>query len=506
VHRLVALHDKGGGDGGVPIHVVTQCLDDARQFDDAMAWLGDAIGDALRRHVFREDGAMLRALCDGGELCRIVADDVAVSTPTRIDGAASQLECFVDVLRWLRDAVFDGNDALFARFASATLWPTARQCAIERCLKPALPEPSSVDYGRVSSLTERIDASLRALGVADADLSAFLKDVDKHLAERTRATMLRSVQQMLVDYDFDERRIDVDDRDDDDDVDLRLRHSCSVSATAHRFVDELRRWLEARGGDDGASVIEQSVADAASLFLAIVPQRHGKHLRDVARLSLLFANDCELLANCVSTLRAEHRCGDGGRVVHLVPLLRRVSASYVDYQRQEQLRELSEALHSADGLGDAHVAARRALIDSAVERTLYHYSQFVAVWRDVAPPPVAASIAVELLDRIAEHLVAELLLLADIGAEESEALFAALEPLDNALKHLTPPERARLTRWQRFYRARKLLTSRMVAIVDDFVGGGPLSSLFATVEIRHFIEALFADSKTRQTQLSRLSD
>merc|ERR1719152_885186 len=133
---------------------------------------------------------------------------------------------------------------------------------------------------------------------------------------------------------------------------------------------------------------------------------------------MLYANDCEQLAR---------RCADLARVA-LVPQQPGAEPALAEVAEAAQRGFHSLELF-ARGVLKAELQRQRARVGGAVDEALACVAQVTSQWSKALSPRMYLVAAADMLQFLCGRIVDELLEMADIGADESDALHGTLLPL-----------------------------------------------------------------------------
>merc|ERR1719152_255296 len=232
---------------------------------------------------------------------------------------------------------------------------------------------------------------------------------------------------------------------------------------------------------------------------------------------MLYANDCEQLAR---------RCADLARVA-LVPQqpgaepalaevaeaaqrgfhsLELFARGVLKAELQRQRARVGAALDMAGGFCNVDRPAQGERARGAVDEALACVAQVTSQWSKALSPRMYLVAAADMLQFLCGRIVDELLEMADIGADESDALHGTLLPLvrEGPLRMGfvpdTQPHEELLARAPAYDKLRLLLAmlaARMTEVVDMWTRGDLRRAGFSAAEVCGVVRAVFTDSQRR---------
>lgn len=272
-------------------------------------------------------------------------------------------------------------------------------------------------------------------------------------------------------------------------------------------------------------VIQEAVLACFQLYRALMPTVHAASLQHVPLLSMLFASDCDYLAEEMRSMAQRQSCSDiassGASSLHTALLheaqaMLDTGAQWRDAQIAVQTYALQECLDQADGFSRTDDDARFAMCERAVAQVDHILQHLANVWIPVLAQDTLVSLLGELVHGVFARVQDSVEDLDDIGEAESMRLAALCRTLLEAQTALF----ARAARcdaeaagalaatvvpsWFKFSYLPELLTGSLADIEFlVFESGGALLD-YGREEIMALIRALFADTHNRRQLLDRI--
>ncbi|WFC94194.1 ribosome biogenesis protein ytm1 [Malassezia brasiliensis] len=272
-------------------------------------------------------------------------------------------------------------------------------------------------------------------------------------------------------------------------------------------------------------VIQEALLACFQLYRALMPTVHAASLQHVPLLSMLFASDCNYLAEEMRSMAQRQSCSEaaptGASSLHTA-LLHEAQATldtgiqWRDAQIAVQTYALQECLDQADGFARTDDDARFAMCERAVAQVDHILQHLANVWMPVLTQDMLVSLLGKLVHSVFTRVQDSVEDLDDIGEAESirlaplcrtlldaqTALFARVSRCDaeaaGALAATVVPN------WFKFSYLPELLTGSLADIEFlVFESGGALLD-YGREEIMALIRALFADTHNRRQLLDRI--
>ncbi|KAI3627344.1 ribosome biogenesis protein ytm1 [Malassezia furfur] len=272
-------------------------------------------------------------------------------------------------------------------------------------------------------------------------------------------------------------------------------------------------------------VIQEAVLACFQLYRALMPTVHAASLQHIPLLSMLFASDCDYLAEEMRSMAQRQSCSDAASsgasslhtaLLHEAQATQDTGAQWRDAQLAVQTHALQECLDQADEFARTDDDARFAMCERAVAQVDHILQHLANVWMPVLAKDPLVSLLGELVHSVFARVQDSVEDLEDIGEAESMRLAALCRTLLEAQTALF----ARAARcdieaagalaatvvpnWFKFSYLPELLTGSLADIEFlVFESGGALLD-YGREEIMALIRALFADTHNRRQLLDRI--
>lgn len=273
--------------------------------------------------------------------------------------------------------------------------------------------------------------------------------------------------------------------------------------------------------------VAQSLLECCQLYRAMMPAVHAASLQHVPLLSMLFANDCDYLADEMRTYadRAAHLPGPAVKsgplsldaaLQHEAAALRSVGSQWRQAQLALQTAALHECLDQADSFARTDDDARNATCERAIAQVSHILQHLVTVWRPVLSQDVLLHLLGELVQSVFARVQASIEDLEDISEAESTRLAVLCRTLLDAQTALfsqaaqVDTEAAgalaatSVASWFKFSYLPELLTGSLADIEFLLFDSGGALLDYTREEITALIRGLFADTPNRRRLLERI--
>lgn len=271
--------------------------------------------------------------------------------------------------------------------------------------------------------------------------------------------------------------------------------------------------------------IAQAVLECFQMYRALMPVVHLASLQHVPLLSMLFANDCDYLADEMRVMTQAKTLPEPLRNgIHPLPValqceaeaLQDVGTQWREAQLALQSNALQECLDQADGFARTDQEARNIACERAVSQVDHILQHLVTVWAPVLSHDMLIPLMGELVQAVFVRVQGDIEELEDISEPESmrlaalcrtlleaqSALFAQAAHCDaesaGALAATAVPS------WFKFSYLPELLTGSLADIEYLLFDSGGALLDYAREEIVALIRALFADTHHRRRLLERV--
>ncbi|XP_048368744.1 centromere/kinetochore protein zw10 homolog isoform X2 [Sphaerodactylus townsendi] len=453
---------------------------------------------------------------------------------------------------------------ILAQVLGELIWKELADCLTYDCLVHSIPNSSSKlgQYIEVINATEQFEQALKEMQFVkedSTDLLTYARNVNRHFADKKCQDVITTARHLMMAEIHDTVKIapeasvalpKLPDPAAGDhsralvsskalpvqggnlETEARLSPgtlsfpACCISESIQKLVALAYQTLqEASASTDQYAQLFYLVRDIFYMFGDVVPMYHKEKLQKLPQLAAIHHNNCLYIAHHLLTLGHQFQgrlgallCDRTATFVDLVPVFRRLGTECFLAQMQVQKGELLERLSSARDFStmddeDSYAAANRA-----VRQVLHQLKRLGKIWQGILPVNVYCRAMGTLLNTALAEVVARILTLEDISAENADRLYTLCQMLvdegPEAFVPLHAEEQNRpfreevpvyVPKWMMFRELMLVLQASLQEILDRWADSkGPLAAEFSPSEVKNLIRALFQNTERRAAALAKI--
>ena len=375
-------------------------------------------------------------------------------------------------------------------------------------------------------------------------LSAYVGDVDKHVAAQNAQQLLAKAREILkrplhnttqagpqtTQAALEKLNIfqdpSADTRQESRQEYVNVLHltfafpSCLISESVKEFMDLVYDTLKAcRSSSPSFAVQLYSIArDMIELFMAVVVGYHKRSVSQLPRNAAVLHNDCMYVSHHLITLGHQFRASIPVQVastfIDFVPQLRKLADDCFVAETEKQTANIREFLSAFTSLDDVSNPDKREVVYRCVRQAMLHLYNLCKVYSDVLPTEFYRKHAAGLLSVLVGELIDCTIKMEDIAATDAGEIYALFDteviaksslalslPLNEDESLLS----SLCTNWERLKELAFVLNASQLDIVKRWDSGkGELAKQFSAGEVKHLIRALFRNTDRRANTLANI--
>ncbi|XP_078443147.1 centromere/kinetochore protein, putative (ZW10) isoform X2 [Wolffia australiana] len=434
------------------------------------------------------------------------------------------------------------EDTKWIFYFSRLTWSRISELVITFFLSEVAPENTtkSAEFQKIIRYTTEFEASLKKIGFLSENdnegekLSIFAADIEVKFASQKRKDILATARSLILECDFSfpsecsKRSVthDSDVSNTECFVDLLFgSETCFVSKAAVQLMKLVHQVLKDVSMSSSRVGMElyHAARDALLLYKAIIPVKLEKPLGTISQAAVIVHNDCLYLSQEISALSFQYRgifpsgVKDCAVFVDIAPNYRQMAEEALWKQVQLVYFNIKEAVDGANGFQNTHQFQQYESAKFSLDQVFFILEKMHVLWEQILPTSVYKGTMRLLLDFAFKSILGDLLLLDDIGADETlqlqKLIFMFLENLSSLFESLVD-DSSGIDTWTdlnekvaslgKLRKLADMLDMSLKGITEEWESGELVRCGFTLAEVQSLIRGIFTESPIRKECLARI--